>query len=587
MIEDPVSVIALALALGVAGQWIAARIGLPSIVLMLGAGLLAGPVLGVIDPEATFGDLLTPIISLGVGLLLFEGGLSLKVRQIGSTTRRVVVRLLTFGVLISLVLATGAALIATDLPRGVAVLFGSIMVVTGPTVVIPLLRQARLRPRVAGILRWEGIIVDPVGAVLGVSVLEVLLLEDGTVGQAALALLRTTVIGCTVGALVAVAVVVVFDRHWIPDNLRGPLSLVAAVGAFAAANELGEEAGLYAVTVAGVALANQRRVRIAPILELHEVLASLILAGIFVMLAARVEADTLSGNVLPALLLLVLLIVVVRPISVAVATIGTSLTRRERGYLACMAPRGIVAASVSSVFGASLTEHGVAGGEDLAAITFLVVCGTVLVYGPLARPLARRLRVDVPDPTGVALIGSRRWARALGMALSDAGVPVLVVAAAEEQAEESRQAGLLVYSGRLEGDGLPEALEGVGAKVAVVGSGADALDAVGIDHVVRHLGRANVWRIARDDDHQEELLKGEAVEGRHAFPDFTQESMDQALEAGGSVTVLPTGLAPTATELPMMVIDAKGEPSIPTGPIEPAPTDRVVVLALGSPGSIL
>src|SRR5690606_14849303 len=160
-----------------------------------------------------------------------------------------------------------AAAVATDLPTGVAVLFGSIMVVTGPTVVIPLLRHARLRPRLGRILRWEGIVIDPIGAVLAVSVLEVLLLDDGAPAAAVWALARTTAVGCAVGAALAHLLVVALDRHWAPDRLRGPLSLVTLVGAFALANAAGSEAGLYAATVAGVVLANQRRVAIGPIVE--------------------------------------------------------------------------------------------------------------------------------------------------------------------------------------------------------------------------------------------------------------------------------------------------------------------------------
>ena len=442
MIHDPVAVLAVAVALGVGAQWLANRLRLPSIVLMLAVGLLVGPGLGLIDPAETFGDeLLSPVIALGVGLLLFEGGLGLRWAEIGSTTRRVVLRLLSVGVLTTLVLTSIAALALTDLPRGVAILFGAIMVVTGPTVVIPLLRQARLRPRLGRILRWEGIIVDPVGAVLGVSVLEVLLVEDGSLGEAIVAVARTTVVGCAVGALVAVALLVVLGRHWVPDHLRGPLSLVAAIGAYALANELGTDAGLYAATVAGVVLANQRQVAIEPIVELHEDLATIILATIFVILGAGVQAETLTSNLVPAALLLVVLVVVVRPVAVLVSTAGTPLTRKERIYLASLAPRGIVAASVSAVFGFELTEAGLPGGEDLAAITFLVVAGTTVVYGPLARPLAHRLQVDTPEPTGVVLVGARPWARRLGAALSDIGVPVLIVAESEELADQARGGG--------------------------------------------------------------------------------------------------------------------------------------------------
>lgn len=586
MIHEPAAVLALAFGLGIGAQWLGTRLKLPSIVLMLAAGLLVGPALGLIDPTETFEDeLLSSMIALGVGLLLFEGGLSLRWGEIGTTTRRVVVRLLTIGVVITLALASVAALAITDLPRGVAVLFGSIMVVTGPTVVIPLLRQARLRPRVGRILRWEGIIIDPVGAVLGVSVLEVLLLDEGSVGEAVMAVGAISVVGCLVGAVVAAGLVVVLDRHWIPDHLRGPLSLVAAIVAYAIANELGTDAGLYAATVAGVVLANQRRVAIEPIVELHEHLAAIILAGIFVILGARVEADTLTDNLMPAAMLLAVLVLVVRPLAVLASTAGTSLTRKERTYLACLAPRGIVAVSVSAVFGFELTEAGLPGGEDLAAIVFLVVAGTTLVYGPLARPLARWLHVDTPEPTGVVLVGARRWARALGAALSDLGVPVLVVAESDELADEARRAGLLVYAGRLEGDDLAAALDGVGGRLAVVGSGAEALDAFGVNRVTRHLGRANVWRVARDHD-DERAQDGDAHEGRRAFRGLTQEHLDQLLaDHGAGVVALGPGEVASDSQMPLISVRADGVPAIATSREPARPDDRLVVLQTSSTGS--
>lgn len=580
MIHEPAAVLALAVGLGIGAQWLGSRLKIPSIVLMLVAGLAAGPGFGLIDPVRTFGnELLSSMIALGVGILLFEGGLGLRWAEIGSTTRLVVVRLLTLGVTVSLVLTSIAALLFTDLPQGVAILFGSIMVVTGPTVVIPLLRQARLRPRVGRILRWEGIIIDPVGAVLGVSVLEVLLVEDGSVGEAAFAVARTTVVGCTVGAAVAALLVLALSRHWVPDHLRGPLSLVAAVVAYAVANELGTDAGLYAATLAGVVLANQRQVAIAPIVELNEHISTIILAGIFVILGARVQADDLTDNLVPALIILVILVLIVRPLSVLASTIGTPLTRKERIYLASLAPRGIVAASVSAVFGFELAEAGLPGGDDLAAITFLVVAGTTIFYGPLARPLARRLQVDTPDPKGVVLVGARRWARSLGATLSDLGVPVLVVAEDETLGDEAREAGLLVYAGRLEGDDLASALDGVGGRIAVVGSGAEALDAFGIDRVVRHLGRANVWRVARDEKDDRALKEGEAYEGRRAFAEITQEHLDDLLaDQGAGVIALGPGQSATESQMPLVVVSGTGVPRMATDRQAGHVDDRLVVL---------
>lgn len=581
MIDDPVSALAFILAVGIGAQWLAARIGLPAIVLMLGSGLLVGPVLGVLDPDEVFGPVLTPLIGLGVGVLLFEGGLTLRWDQIGSTTRRVVVRLLTLGAVVSFIGATSLTLLVTDLPRGVAVLFGAIMVVTGPTVVIPLLATARLRPRLGSILRWEGIIVDPIGAVLGVAVLEVLLLENGSPAGAAGALARITVVGCVIGAVIAGGLVMVLEHNLVPDKLRGALSLVAALGAFAVSNAVASESGLYAVTVAGIALANQRRVPIKAMLELYEHLASLILAAIFVVLAARIEPETLSSNLLPALVILVGLVLIVRPLAVMVSTAGTSLTRMERVYLASLAPRGIVAASVSAVFGATLAGNGMRGGEDLAAITFLVVCGTVLVYGPAARPLARRLQVAIPEPNGVVLVGARRWARLVGGALSDLDVPVMLLAEDEDAAVSARAEGLLVFAGDFEGEDLGSALDAVGARLAVIGSGAEVLDAVAVDRIVERLGRSQVFRVARDDGHAEVLTGGEAREGRRAFAPATQERLAELLDEGATILALDADQVPSHRERPLVAVDRHGVPRLVEGDDDkPRSGERVIVLRL-------
>lgn len=582
MIDDPVSALALILSVGIGAQWLASRIGIPAIVLMLGSGLLVGPVLGILDPDEIFGPVLTPLIGAGVGVLLFEGGLTLRWDQIGKTTRTVVVRLLTVGVVVSFAGATAITLLATDLPRGVAILFGSLMVVTGPTVVIPLLATARLRPRVGGILRWEGIIVDPVGAVLGVSILEVLLLEDGSVGAAMLALGRITVVGCLVGAVVAGALVFVLDRHLVPDHLRGALSLVAAIGSFAIANGLYSEAGLYSVTVAGILLANQRRVPIKPMISLYEHLAALILAAIFVVLAARVDPDTLSSNLVPALIVLLGLVLIVRPAAVLASTYGTSLTMAERAYLSSLAPRGIVAASVSAVFGASLTREGVPGGEDLAAITFLVVCGTVLIYGPLAKPLGAKLKVAIPEPTGVLLIGARRWARYVGNALSDLGVPVMLMAEDNDRAAAARADGLLVFAGDFEGPDLETAVEALGARLAIVGSGAEVLDAAVIDRVIEKIGRSRVFRVARDDNHAEALSAGEAREGKRALAPATQERLSELLDEGATIRALSVDQALTHRDRPILAVSEKGIPRLVNDDdeVRPAEGDRLVVLRL-------
>lgn len=502
MLDDPTAALAVALAVGVAAQLFAERLRIPAIILLLTAGLAVGPALGLLEPDELYGELLFPAVSAAVAILLFDGGLSLRWRQLGAE-RFVVLRLLSLGVLLSWLVGATAAWLVGGLPVGVAVLFGAIMVVTGPTVVIPLLRQARLRPRLGRVLRWEGIFVDPVGAVLAVVVLEVLLLEDGGAIDAARSLGGATAVGIGVGLLGAAVVIVALGRHLVPDHLENGFTLMAVLASYAGASAVYHESGLFATTVMGVALANQRRTPVRHIAAFHESLGVLLVPLVFVLLGARVSASDITDNLLPALGVLVVLVVLARPLSVWTSTIGSGLSGRERTYIASLAPRGIVAASVSALFGLRLERAGVAGGADLAALTFLVVAGTVVLYGLAALPLARRLRVDVPEPGGVVLVGSPPWAAALAAVIVDAGVPVLVVATDEHEIDAANEQGMLVYPGRLQGEELIEALEAVGARIALVASGREELAAFAADRLVGVLGRANVFVVPPDDAERE------------------------------------------------------------------------------------
>lgn len=517
MIDDPITGLALVIAIGVAGQLVAERLGIPSIIVLLGAGLLVGPALGWIDPDALYGDLLFPAVSVAVGILLFEGGLSLRWKELGSVGL-VLVRLLTLGVAVAAMVGALAAFTLGRLPVGPAILFGVIMVVTGPTVVIPMLRHARLRPRVASALRWEGIFVDPVGAVLAVVVLEVVVVSDGAASDAFGAIGRTAVVGTAVGLVAAGLLTEVLRREAVPDHLESALAFVTVVGSFAVADAIFHEAGLVATTVLGVALAIQKRARIRGITEFHEGIAVLLVPLMFILLAARVRGPELSRNLLPALGVLIAMIVVSRPLSVWASTIGSNFNSRERGYISAMAPRGIVAASVSALFGLRLEQEGISGGEDLAALTFLVVAGTVVFYGALAIPLARRLRVDVPEPGGVVLVGAPPWAASMGEVLSHHGVPVLVVALDESDAEVATGRDLLVYTGRLQSDDLVEAVRLIGAKLALVVSDREEVAAFAADRLGRVLGQTHVYVVPVDGHDLEERTSSPGEHwGRLAF----------------------------------------------------------------------
>lgn len=423
----PVS-LAVILAFGVGAQWLAWRLRLPSILLLLLFGFAVGPVTGWLEPDILFGDGLFPLVSLSVAVILFEGGLSLtyaELRRIGG----VMGRLVSIGALVTWVLSTVAAMLLLGLDLPLAALFGAILTVTGPTVIGPLLRYVRPVGSVGPILKWEGIVIDPIGATLAVLVFEAVLAGDAQAAPRLIigGVLSTALVGTIVGAAGAVLLIVLLARFWVPDTLQNPVVLTVVLTAFVVADALQHEAGLLAVTVMGIALANQRWVPIRHIVEFKESLQVLLIGGLFIVLTARLELADIAAIGPESLLFLGVMILLVRPTAVFLATLGAGLHWRERAFLAWMAPRGIVAASVASLFAIRLAEVGVPEAERLAPLTFLVIVGTVALYSLTVRPVAQWLGLASPDPTGALIVGAHPLAQAVGLALQGRGLRVLLV----------------------------------------------------------------------------------------------------------------------------------------------------------------
>ncbi len=443
MAHDILIQLAGILVLGILAQWIAWRIRLPSILLLLATGLLAGPVSGWLVPDELFGNLMLPAVSLSVAVILYEGGLNLKLRELRSI-EAVFLRLTTIGVLLSWGIGTVAGYALLDLEWSVATLLGAILVVTGPTVIGPILRQLRLRGKAGSLLKWEGIIIDPVGATLAVLVFTVIQAGADPAGFAAAAtsLGLTIVIGLVVGALAAGMLVLAMSRFWVPDSLCNPVSLMLVFIAFTISNMLQHESGLLSVTVMGIVLANQSRISVRRLVEFKENLAVLLISSLFIVLAASLRLEDLRGLDWRSLVFVGVLLFVARPVSVLVATWRSSLTWQERCFLACMAPRGIVAAAISSVFAFSLVSAGYPHAVEIIPITFLVVFATVLIYGLIAVPLARRLGLSESNPQGLLLIGAEAWVRSIARAISEENYPVFLVDTDWENVRLARMEGL-------------------------------------------------------------------------------------------------------------------------------------------------
>jgi len=429
-------------------QWLAWRLKLPAILFLLLSGIMAGPILGWLDPQEMFGPLLMPLVSLAVALILFEGSLTLHLsqwREIGTVVRRMV----TLGALSTWVVISAATHWLLGVDWLLAILFGTLTLVTGPTVIVPMLRVVRPKAAVANILRWEGIVIDPIGALLAVVVYSFIIASaagDG-LSQSLLTFAGVILCGSAFGVAGGWLLGQVIRHQWLPEYLHNLASLAAVLGIFIASNQVMHESGLLAVTLMGMWLANMKGVDVRQILHFKENLSVLLISGLFILLAARLDLNALLGLGPAVLALLLVIQLIARPLNVALSTWGSQLNWRERALLAWIAPRGIVAAAVSAIFAIRLDEAGHAGALLLVPLTFAVIIGTVVLQSATARPLARLLKVAEPAPSGFLIVGANAPARALGTALQQLGSRVLLADSSWENIRAARMEGLPTYFG--------------------------------------------------------------------------------------------------------------------------------------------
>lgn len=520
--------------LGVAAQWVGWRFRLPSILILLVSGILAGPVTGFIDPHVLLGDLLYPVVSLAVAVVLFEGGLSLTLKEFRAVGG-VALRLVTVGVAASWFLVALAGHWVLGLDWSLSILLGAVLVVTGPTVIIPMLQQIRPAGAVGPILKWEGIVIDPIGAMLAVLVLQVITLGDVPFDLLAWVVAKTLLVGILLGAIGAVSLVVLLRKHWVPDFLQNSVTLMLVVVVFVLANNLQHESGLLAVTAMGFALANQKYVSVHHIIEFKENLRVMLIASIFILLAASLRPSDLAGLGWRDLVFLVLLVAVVRPASVYLATLGTRLAPAEKMFLSALAPRGIVAAAVSSIFALRLTESGYPGGETLVAVTFLVIIGTVAIYGLSAAPLAKRLKLAKAEPDGVLVLGGSSWARQIALALRKEEFPVMLVDNNRGNILAARMEGVPAFYASVFAEPILDEVElsGIGKLLALTSN--DDTNSLAVLHFERVFGREQIYQLppqaTRGPSEGSRHLRGRTLFGdgaNHAF-------LTQSFLAGWSI----------------------------------------------------
>jgi len=465
------SLLALIAFLSLGCQWVAWRFKLPAILFLLLTGVMLGPVTHVLDPDVLFGSLLFPFVSLSVAIILFEGSLTLHFDQTKEIST-IVRRLVTWGALITWVLISFATHLIFDLNMELSALFGALVVVTGPTVIVPMLRTLRATNRITNVLRWEGIIIDPVGALLAVLVYQWLISSqqfDGQIIQTVILFFEVTLVGTLLGGAAAVILAFVMKRHWLPEYLHTFGTLALVVVTFTLSNHLAHESGLLAVTVMGIWLANVKGLNLEEVLAFKEQLTVLLISGLFILLAARLDLDQLLSLGLPALLLLAVIQFIVRPISVFLCSIGTDLKWQERSLIAWVGPRGIVAAAVSALFALRLEEIGYEGASTLTALTFSVIIGTVVFQSATARFVALKLGVTEPESRGIVIVGANRIARCLAEALQKQNIPSILIDPSWENISDARMLGLKTLHGNPLSSSVNQKLElgGYGQVLAI------------------------------------------------------------------------------------------------------------------------
>ncbi len=505
--------LALILGAGMLAQWLAWRTQIPSIIALLLAGLLLGPVLGVVDPDELLGGTLFPLVSLAVAVILFEGGLDLPPRELRSTGT-VVRRLISIGAIVTFLVAWFGAREIFGISNETALVLGAVLVVTGPTVIGPLLRFVRPTGTTGPILRAEGVLIDPIGATGALVAFEIVVTDapDEAVSKLIGVVLLTIVAGAGFGLVAAVVLDTALRRFLIPDQLAIPVTFAFVVGSFVAANEVQEEAGLLAVTVLGIYLARRESSTIRQVLEFNESLRTLLISVLFILLAARIDADALQDVLLPSLGFLAVLVFVARPLSVLISSVRTTLNWRERVFLMTMAPRGIVAAAVSAIFAIRLEEENVQDATKIVPIVFLVIIGTIIVYGFIAGPAARWLGLAEAQANGVLIAGAHAAARGLGTELQKREIKILLVDTDPYNVTRAIAAGLPARRMSVLAEEASHDLDlrGIGRLLAFTSN--DEVNALAIARFARVFGRREVFQLtptkrrSGDSSVPEELL---------------------------------------------------------------------------------
>jgi CPA1 family monovalent cation:H+ antiporter len=528
------SLLLIVLAAGMASQWIAWRIKLPAIVVLIAAGLVLGPVSGVVELTMSQTEI-TELIGLGVAIILFEGGMDLKLaefRRVGHGIGRLTI--------VAPPLAWGLGSLAAHYLGGmswpVATVLAAILVVTGPTVILPLLRQARLNKQSASLLKWEGIVNDPLGVLLAVLTFQYLTI-GGSWERTAMGVGAAIGAAGILGGLGGYAIGWLYRRGAVPEHLKAPVLLVLVLVVYWASNLVQHEAGLLSVTLMGLVIGNMKLVELEALHRFKAHLTVVLLSVLFIVIPSQLQASDLQLLDWRVALFVAAVLFVVRPLSIALATIGAPMRREDKLLLGWIAPRGIVAAATAGIFGPALVAEGHADAALLLPVTFTIIIATVLAHGLSIGRIARRLGLASEAANGLMIVGASPWSCALGVALKKLGLKVLMVDGSYQRLKAARMADLPVHYGEVLSDHAEHTMETLHLSDVLCATDNDFYNALVCKSQGEKFGHHRTFQLATNVASGKDLMRLTIQQrGYVAFdPEVTYERLHQWLDSGWEV----------------------------------------------------
>lgn len=486
----------LVLLLGIGSQWLAWHFRLPAIVVMSVVGLVIGPIFGFMNPEDDFGNLYGPIITVAVAIILFEASLNLNFKELRGLGKPIF-RITTVGAFIAWILGSLTAHYIAGLSWAVAFVIGGLFIVTGPTVILPLLRQSKLKPRAAKILKWEGIIVDPIGALLAVFAFEIIAFftAQNPDGSDLILFFAASIFAALLGWACGRGIGWMFETGNIPEFLKSPGVFTVVIVCFTVADEIMHETGLLAVTAMGITLANMGISSVADMRHFKENMSMLLISAIFIMLTASLQVETLLEIFQPRILgYVILMMFIVRPLSIFISTIGTDLSLNEKLLAGWIAPRGIVALTVSSYFASILTDAGYEGASLITTLTFGLVFFTVVAHGFSIGWLAKKLHLSMEGRPGTIIVGSNDFTVELAKSLMKVKAPVIIVDSSWERLRMTRENGIAFYHGEMLSEQTEYHLDTTPYEYLITATEFHSYNALVCTTFMPEYGRTNVYK---------------------------------------------------------------------------------------------